>query len=112
MLPYLLHSRIRRLAQDIALDYKDEEFTILCLLDGAYRFSTVLFDEIAKFQQACDSGKSLQIGVYRPLRIMLEFVKIKRYIDSESNELKISGNEHLQALSGKVRLDVRIYAKA
>lgn len=69
---------------------------MLCLLKGAYRFFTVLVNELSTSRLNCDHG------------IDVEFIRLKSYENSESTgTIQIIGVTDLNKLRGKNVLVIR-----
>lgn len=89
------------MAQEIAIDYGNEPFVALCVLNGAYVFFTKLLQELAVYQQTSLSSSGI-IGEYKPKNVEVEFIRIKSYVNSDQTTIKITGVEILESLRGKV----------
>jgi hypoxanthine phosphoribosyltransferase len=87
----LLGDRIRKLAIDVRQHFGDRCITILVVLRGAFRFAKDLVEGLDRLQSASQLPKPY----------VLEFIRIKSYVnDSSGNDISISGFD-INELRGK-----------
>lgn len=87
----LMTDRIRKLAIDIREHFGDKRITILVVLRGAFRFAKDLVEGLDRLQHAGSIPKPY----------VLEFIRIKSYVNDQSSaDIEISGLD-ISKLAGK-----------
>ncbi|XP_034039158.1 phosphoribosyltransferase domain-containing protein 1b [Thalassophryne amazonica] len=88
----VIMDRTERLARNIMDDLGDHDIVVLCVLKGGYQFCADLVDKI----------KALSCTSSRTIRMRVQFVHLKSYLNDQSTEdLHIVGAEDLSFLKGK-----------
>jgi len=86
----LVKDRITKMAEDIYNDYKGEKLTVLCILKGAYQFTSSL---VTNNLEVINNRSTKENAI----KINTEFIRVKSYEDDRSTgKVRIMGGEHIK----------------